>query len=739
MRAMAVMLMALVVAAPVGAQGWIEPLPGRLDPGVVKVRTNVIVRVTDRVAAVEVEEWFRNGGGVPFGEGDYLYPLPGEAVFQNFSLFQGDVELRGETLPADRARAIYEDIVRRRKDPALIELVGHGLVRARVFPIGAGETRRIIMRYTQVLDRAGDALQFRYAAGGRFAGIAPAGQERVQGPQHTAEPAPLTFRLIVEGGERFRDPFSPTHEVRVTRDDGRLEVRPQDSLTGDFALFLPLAGNAVGLTLAAHRPSGEDGYFMLTLSPEQVAAAHVPRDVTVVVDVSGSMSGEKMEQARGALRQLLGTLAVQDRVRLIAFSTGVRSWREDWTVATPAALRDAREWVERLSPDGGTNISGALEEAFRATSPAARLPIVVFMTDGLPSTGETNPERITAEAERTHGRARVFAFGVGYDVNTQLLDGLSAAARGSTQYVQPGEDVEQAVGALAAKVQHPVLADLELGDAPVRLTEVYPSRLPDLFAGEELIVFGRYEGGAESGSLTVAGTRSGRSERYTTTARFPRHTNDNDFIPRLWASRKLGALTRTIRLEGANPERIDEVRRTALRYGLLSEYTSYLVLEPGALVARGNPPAVSLDALVVTGQAAVASAEQSRRERETRTLADVAATQKSADSLRAAGAVAGNGALQAGARTVAGRGFTLRAGVWTDVSHATSKRVVVVRAFGDAYFALLRALPELEPYWKELASSLVAGADVSLRVGDDGEDRLTAAEVARIVTRFRGE
>jgi Ca-activated chloride channel homolog len=737
-------------ATPVAAQGWIEPVPGVRDPGVVKVRTNVIVRVTDRIAAVEVEEWFRNGGGVPFGEGDYLYPLPGEAVFQNFSLFQGDVELRGETLPAERARAIYEDIVRRKKDPALIELVGHGLVRARVFPIAPGETRKITMRYTQVLARAGDALHFRYAAGGRFAGVAPAGGERAQGPQRTAEPAPLGFRLIVEEGGRFRDPFSPTHEVRVARDDGRLEVRPQESLTGDFALFLPLAGDAVGLTVAAHRPAaGEDGYFMLTLSPEQVTEARVARDVTVVVDVSGSMSGEKMEQARGALRQLLGTLDAQDRVRLIAFSTTVRTWRETWTAATPAALREARDWVERLRPDGGTNISGALAEAFRAESSDARLPIVVFLTDGLPSTGETNPERIAAEAEQEHGRMRVFAFGVGYDVNTLLLDRLSAATRGSTQYVQPGEDVEQAVGALAAKVRHPVLADLELADASVRLAEVYPSRLPDLFAGEELIVFGRYEGAAQNARVAVAGRRSSRAERYATTADFPRHTEDNDYIPRLWASRKLGELTRTIRLEGPTPELVEEIRETALRYGLLSEYTSYLVLEPemalaadGTMLRPAAPPAlqrgVALDAVVVTGRAAVGAAEQSRREREVRSLADVKAAQETAADAVANQAGAGAGGPAAGVRTVAGRTFALRDGVWTDAAHATTLRVVEVRAFSAAYFALLRALPELEAYWKELPSVLVAGKQVSIRVGDEGVERLPASDVARVVRDFRG-
>ena len=312
MRTLLSFLALAVLASPLKAQGWIEPLPGR-PAGVVKVRTAVSVRVTGRIALVDVEEWFEyRGGGL--GEGDYLYPLPGEAVFSNFSLFQGDQELRGETMDAAQARAIYEEIVRRKKDPALIELAGHGLVRARVFPINPGETRKITLRYVQVLGRAGDALAFRYAAGGRYGRDGQDGRDgRVGHDGHVgARPirdgASLQFTMTVDSAARFRDPFSPTHDVTVTRRDGRLTVRPTAALTGDFAVFLPFAERLVGLTLVTHRPAGEAGYFMLTLSPEDVRTGGAPRDLTVVVDVSGSMSGDKLEQARAALHQLLNSL-----------------------------------------------------------------------------------------------------------------------------------------------------------------------------------------------------------------------------------------------------------------------------------------------------------------------------------------------------------------------------------------------------------------------------------------------
>ena len=441
---LALALLAACLLSPASAQGqgWIQP--DRPFPGfaVERVRTHVQIRVIDRIAHVEVEEWFHNGGG-RLEEGIYLYPLPGETVFQNYSLFQGDVELTGETMDAQQARSIYEEIVRRKKDPALIELVGHGLIRARVFPIAAGETRRITLRYTQILERAGDVLELRYAAGGP----GRAGVTGVPQPRPGQEPTPLSFTVTVEDEARFLDPFSPTHELAVDRGTGEMRIRPSDQLSGSFVLFLPPAGEPVRLALSTHRPSSEDGYFMLNLSPGGVGESAVPRDVTMVVDVSGSMSGEKLSQTRRALGQLLGSLRAADRFRLIRFSSGVTSYARGWTPAAGPELMRAQAWVERLRADGGTNISGALDEAFSETSPEGRLPVLIFLTDGLPTAGDTNPEAIADLADRLWGRARVFAFGVGYDVDTYLLDRLTMAGRGGVQYVGPGEDVERGVGA----------------------------------------------------------------------------------------------------------------------------------------------------------------------------------------------------------------------------------------------------------------------------------------------------
>ena len=292
-------LMAAILPAAGAAQGWIEPPRIVNGSSVEKTRSEVRVRlegrVAQRVAQVEVSEWFRNDGS-RVAEGHYLYPLPGEAVFQGFSLFQGDAELRGEIMAADRAREIYEEIVRRRADPALIELAGHGLLRARVFPIEPGQERKVTLRYTQLLGRAGDALQFVYAGGVRGGAATDMNHDRPEGPRHPGA-VETTFEVVVEDGDEFLEPFSPTHVLEVRRERQRLTVSVEEEVVGRFSLFFPLAGEGVGLSVATHRPAGEDGYFMLTLSPGRNVARAEPRDVTVVLDVSGSMSGEKIVPA----------------------------------------------------------------------------------------------------------------------------------------------------------------------------------------------------------------------------------------------------------------------------------------------------------------------------------------------------------------------------------------------------------------------------------------------------------
>ncbi len=700
-------------------QGWIEPpdvrLPPPSQPRLIRVESQVRAVVDGRVARFEVLERFRNtGSGI--AEGNYLYPLPGEAVFSDFSLFQGEQEIKGEMMNAEQARTIYEGIVRRLKDPALLTLVGHGLIRAQVFPVQPGETRTVILRYTQLLGRDGDALRLRFAAGDRGEGNG-------------------SLAIDVRGAAQFATPYSPTHAITEDRRDGNMRITVTPPVRGDVDLVLPFRRGLVGGTVLTHADPGEDGFALLFLSPPPSGETEsLGRDLTLVVDVSGSMSGEKMDQAKQALRQALSSLRSTDRFRLIAFGNAVRQFREGFTPATAGGLAEARAFVDGLAANGGTNLSGAVEAALAERPATERLSLILLLTDGIPTVGEQGPDRIAAAAASRIGASRIFTVGVGHDVNTYLLDRLAVDGRGSATYVAPGTDVSGAVGGVLNRLSRPALVDLRIVDCPVTFLEQAPATIPDLFFGEELVILARYRGEG-TGPIVIEGSRNGRRERFSIPAVFSRRERDNEYLPPLWAARRVGELTRQIRLEGASPQLIARVRDLGLRYGILTEYTSYLVQEPG-VTAEGIQP------MPATGP---------RRAQEmTGTLAF--------DAAKASASMAGSGSLQAAnsaverrlddMRSPAGRGgerqvrraggrlLVLRDSVWTDVGARDSLESKTVAPFSSAYFALVAARPDLKAALAVGHPIVLAGRGIALKVADGGITSWGTGELERFLQEF---
>lgn len=713
-------LLLLALPAPLAAQGWIDierPDRPRGPASVVRVSSSVRAVVEGRVARFEVHERFRNDGGV-VAEGMYHYPLPGEAAFSAFSLFQGEQELKGEMMASAQARSIYEAIVRQRKDPALITLVGHGLIRAQVFPIQPRETRTIILRFTQLVGRDGDALRLRYAAGDRG-------------------DAPVTFSVEIRRGDEFATPYSPTHTIQDERRDGELRITIAPPVQGDVDLVLPFRRGLVGGTVLTHAEPGEDGFALLFLAPPPAeSGAELPRDLTLVVDVSGSMSGEKMDQARSALRQSLGTLNARDRFRLIAFSSGVRHFREGWSPASREVLAEARRFVDDLSANGGTNLEGAVEAALADRGDTGRLSTILLLTDGLPSVGEQAPDRIAASAAGRIGRARIFTVGVGHDVNTYLLDRLAVEGRGSATYVAPGADVGDAVGGVLTKLARPALVDLRIVDAPVRFEEQAPTVLPDLFYGEELVIVTRYRGEGR-GPVVIEGTRNGRRERFTIQAAFERRAEGSGYLPPLWAARRIGELTRQIRLEGSSPALIARVRDLGLRYGILTEYTSYLVLEPGMQVANAAPPPAApremtggkaFDAARASAGMSGSGSLQAAEEAVNRRMGQVKSEFRSRDGRMA----------PAEMKRAGGRVLVLRGQVWTDIGHSDSLKVTTIAPMSRAWFALLEARPALRATLAAGSPILVAGRRASLKVADGGLSEWAPGAMSRFLQEFEG-
>jgi Ca-activated chloride channel family protein len=381
----------------------------------------------------------------------------------------------------------------------------------------------------------------------------------------------------------------------------------------------------------------------------------------------------------------------------------------------------------------------ALRLALEPQTRRGRLSLIIFMTDGKPTVGETSAERISEAGERLRDGERIFAFGVGYDVNTYLLDRLAEGGRGAVSYVRPEDDVEAVVSSLTRKISFPALADLRVVRAPAQLEDFYPNPLPDLFYGEELLLFGRYRGHG-SGELVLEGSRAGQKQRVSDRVELPGRASGNDFIPRLWAARKAGALTAQVRLHGPNPEVIEEIRQLGLRYGILTEYTSYLVEEP-TLAMREPEAALNRARRIAAapeeqaGEIAFMQAEASSRLQKADKLSEADAVVAGAIYRDEKGRDRGSATA---IRQVGRRLFVLRDGSWTDLRHDTTLQVIEVAPFSEAYFELVSQLPALKPYFALGERVVIAGEGVAIELTAEGASRLSARQLRLLVRGFEG-
>jgi Ca-activated chloride channel family protein len=363
-------------------------------------------------------------------------------------------------------------------------------------------------------------------------------------------------------------------------------------LDKDFQLYYTAGAKDVGMTALLHRPHHDaDGHFMLLISPraELSRQQRIPRDVVFVLDTSGSMSGTRIEQARNALKYCLRNLDSHDRFALINFATTVNTHTHGLVPASKKYLDRARESVDRLEAVGSTNISEALSTALAMrTKDAGRCFTVVFFTDGQPTIGETNPDKIIQDVvARNTANTRIFTFGVGDDVNAVLLDQLAEKTRAVSTYVRETEDIEAKVSALYSKISNPVLTNLKLSvGSKVTVAEVYPPQLPDLFHGGQLVVLGRYKGHGHA-SVTLTGKVGNEMKEFVYEANFPSKTKvEKGFVEDLWARRKVGYLLDQIRVHGENKEVVTEVVALAKKHGITTPYTSYLVVPDNVPVAN---------------------------------------------------------------------------------------------------------------------------------------------------------
>lgn len=584
-------LLALLLAAHgtplLFAQGMIidpppgGPLPQPLLLAPIRIeKQQVDVLIDGPMAEVHLTQLLRNHAAQPV-EGTYLFPLPADAAISDFQMTVDGQVVEGQILTKEAARQTYEAIVRQQRDPALLEYMGHNLFQVSIFPIPAGATRQVELTYNQLLTQRDGLYEFQYP---------------LRTHPYSAEPIQeLIIYLTLRNQAGLRTIYSPTYDITVERTadtSAQVTYRATDARPDhDFALYFGANAGQIGLNILSYKPAGEDGYFVLLAAPsvEVDAEAVVARDMVMVVDISGSMQGEKIEQAKVAAHYVVDHLNADDRFNLIAFSTGVRLWQTQLQPVATTTQQAAHEWIDDLQATGSTDINRALLEALAQFGgvPTTRPACLLFLTDGLPTQGETAIDRILDNVRNNLPEAvqlRLFPFGVGFDVNTELLDTLSRELRGRSSYVQPDERIDEEVSHFYAGISTPVLSDVTLafGNNTV-VDELYPYPLPDLFAGEQLVVAGRYHGAAVA-DVTLRGKINGERIIYRYPAQPFVTAGGEPAVARLWAARKISALLDQVRQQGPAQELIDAIVELSLHYGIITPYTSAFVPEPNLAV-----------------------------------------------------------------------------------------------------------------------------------------------------------
>ncbi|MCU0332548.1 MAG: VIT and VWA domain-containing protein [Ignavibacteriaceae bacterium] len=576
-------LLTFFLATKVFADGLIiiprpEPLQSPYPLEVLYHHVNV--KINGNVAETFIDQEFRNPSDVML-EGYYIFPIPKNAVIKDFSMEINGKMVNAELLDAEKARQIYEDIVRQIKDPALLEYSGQGIFKVRIFPIEPRSNKKVSISYREVINSDNGIYEYVY----------PLNTEKF-----SAKPVKsISVKVDLKTNNKIKTIYSPTHSIDVVHKDNKNAVvsfeEENTKPDTDFKLYYSTNNDDIGLSVLTYKTSNNDGYFFLTASPSfminnnQIDA----KDITFVLDVSGSMVGDKMKQAKQALLYCVNNLNKGDGFDIIRFSTEAYSLFGKIETASESNIKKAEKFIKELNAVGGTNIEEALNLALKSKGKGNRPHLIVFITDGKPTIGETNDELLVKKLIDANAKnVRIFTFGIGNDLNTHLLDKITEQTKAYRTYISENEDIEIKVSSFYDKVQSPVLTNLSLSfGGSVKTFQTYPKDLPDIFKGSSITIFGRYSGNGSS-KIKLDGSLKGERKSFVIDADFAGDDEQYDFIPPLWASRRIGYLLDQIRLNGENKELVDEITQLAREHGIVTPYTSYLIMEDEELRLRSN-------------------------------------------------------------------------------------------------------------------------------------------------------
>jgi len=686
------------------------PRPIRL-PSVLPVKSiKIDTKINGQVATTRIEQIFRNDTRFTL-EGAYFFPIPENASIEQFAIWENGKKLVGEVRSREEARRIYNSIVRKMKDPGLLEYAGKDLFQASIFPIPANSDKKLELTYSQVLKAESGTVAYRYPLGtgknlwarGRF--------PRRQNVRYSKGPTKQKFGTVsgkveIRGRRALRNIYSPSHKVEVNK-HGEKSATVSFETKGDpsdFQLFFGLSNGDFGMSLMTYREPGKDGYFLMMLSPKDkiTESELVDKDIVFVLDTSGSMADKgKLEKAKKALLFGIKGLREGDRFNVINFAGEEHLMESGLIPASKGGKNKGEEFVKGLKPNGGTNINDALRAALKQFDSSNRPKMLVFLTDGLPTVGESNIDKIIKNVQEIKVNGlRLFPFGVGYDVNTRLLDKLAAENSGVADYVEPKENLEIKVSNFFNKVNSPVLTNLKLDFANLKTELVYPRKPTDIFKGTQLTLIGRYTNTKELKNIAFRLTGKTGSEirtfRYTD-LNFPMRARENEFLPRLWATRRVGWLVEQIRTNGQNKELRDEIVELGTRYGIVTPYTSFLAIDgseqvnrllgAGGSVRRSLRRSMNQNAPAPMKSIGRSAVQKSKKAREQQASISIAADK---DDFTRTGLV-----KKIGVKT-----FYLENGVWIDSLFKESAKIreIKIRFLSTEYFELANKQKGLARY-----------------------------------------
>ena len=702
------------------ADGFIIPMPPRphepFPPNLSIKYHHVDISIDNQIAQTEVDQVFINNFHRDI-EGTYIFPIPGDASISKFSMFIGGEEIKGEILDRQEARRIYEDIVRRKKDPALLEYFKDGMFKARVYPIPAHGETRIKLDYSEMLKLNGGICGYRYT---------------LNTEKFSKDPLQsVKLTIQINSDQPIKSIYSPSHNIKIDKEnDHKAKVTYVEENTRpdkDFLLYYTVSEDDIGFNLLPFEDEDHQRYFLAMISPQVEVPADktLRKEIIFILDTSGSMRGEKIRQAKGALTFCLNSLNSVDRFNVIDFDDQIRSFKNGLVGATRENIKDALGFVEKREAEGGTNINDALLTGLRQIGSESKASFVIFLTDGLPTVGVTDIKNILQNVKGDNKTGvRIFVFGVGYDVNAHFLDKLAQDNHATSDYVSPDEDIEVKVGSFYKKVSHPILTDIELSFSNVETHDIYPKELPDIFKGSQLLLLGKYKG-QKSSAVILSGSTEKAKERFTYEVNFS-PDEKNDFIPRLWATRRVGYLIDELRLHGENKELVDEVVRLSKKYGIINQYTSFLIDADYRLTARelSMDAAPKFNALSkeevgvgAVGQARTLGAAK-KAQAPMMTYFDSEGKEKKIEKV-----------AQAGTKT-----FFNKNGLWVDSEYEGDFKTIKVESFSQAYFKLVSRVPEIGKYFALGDKVIFLLNQKAIEISDQGKVDFTESELKALLS-----